>query len=106
MNQLKTIQQKYSPKTEISAAAYSAAKERLSEEEFERSYLMVWVDDTVRKYYQVGQFNQEDAKLLMLEEIRQNTQDTKRYTKYIWYFIVTSIVLSVVGLLLTMMANS
>ncbi len=106
MNELETIKQKYSPKTEISAAVYSAAKESLSEEEFERSYQMVWVDDSVRKYYQVGQFNQEDATLLMLEKICKNTRDTKRYTKYIWYFIVTSIVLSVAGLLLTMIANS
>ncbi len=99
-----------SHKTEITREEYEAAQNTMAEEDFKRRYLCKTEIDSytnveTKSYYSLD-YDPEDAKLLLLEEIRKNTESSSRYVRYIWYYIVTMLILSGAVALLYVMANS
>ncbi len=104
MERLAHIRKTYSKRTQIDAAAYNQAKEALTEEQFALAYLKEQEDGQAPVYYKLD-YDPEDARFILLEEIRKNTYDTMRYTSYIWYFIELITVLTVLGFLVSIFAN-
>ncbi len=95
MERIYELKKAFSLRTEISAEEYYEAQKGMSEEAFALHYLREVETDpgtgTEKSRFFHLDFLAEDAKLLLLDEIRKNTADSRRYLKYIWTFIVVNI---------------
>ncbi len=91
MDKFAEMKRNSSRRTPINEEKYLAAKDAMPEDIFHIAYLRE-MEDGIEKFYQLT-FDPDYAHLLLLEEIRRNTENTSRYVKYIWYFMVAMLVL-------------
>ncbi len=109
MKRFDELKKLYSHRTEITFQEYDAAKNSMENTEFQMQYLreVSYDSDTGREsthFYRL-EYDREDAKLLLLEEIRKNTANAAKYTLYIWTYILVMLILGGTVLLINWLAS-